>query len=183
MNEIIHFLEKTHWPEVKDVLRTVTGAQVHVYQGRIGNYEGQSITKILKHLSVLEPHMPEGSLRRPYFEAFQLFKVASQAVLTTGDLQPGWREKLHILRSSILKLNLEYGMSITPKLHILTTHVEQWVDFFGRALGREGEQAGEAIHHVWKNLLGTLGEPKEKEGSEFVKLVMKAILILNARNT
>ena len=183
LNKIINFLEKTHWPEVKEVLKTVTGAQVHVYQGKIGNYEGPNIQKILRHLSLLEPHMPEGSALRLYFEAFQAFKAVSQAVFTSEALQPGWREKLHILRSSILRLNRDYGMSVTPKLHILTTHVEQWIDIFGRPLGREGEQAGESIHHVWKKLLSSMGEPKEKESPEFVKLVMKSLLILNARNT
>ena len=60
-NEILNFLEKTLWPELKHVLRTVTGAQVHVYHGKLGNYEGPNLHKIFCHLSLLEPHMPEGS--------------------------------------------------------------------------------------------------------------------------
>ena len=73
-------------------------------------------------------------------------------------------------------------MSVTPKLHILITHVEQWIDLFGRPLGKEGEQPGEAVHHIWRRLLETLGEPKVKESPAFVKLVYKALLIFNTNN-
>ena len=73
-------------------------------------------------------------------------------------------------------------MSITPKLHVLIVHVEQWVDIFGRPLGMEGEQAGEAVHHIWKRLLGNLGLPKVKESTAFVEVVFKALLMFNANN-
>ena len=69
-------------------------------------------------------------------------------------------------------------MSITPKLHILITHVKQWVDIFGK----EGEQSGEAVHHIWRRLLESLGEPKKKESPAWVKFISKALLMFNASN-
>ena len=57
---------------------------------------------------------------------------------------------------------------MTPKLHILTTHIAQWVDLFHRSLGREGEQGREAVYHIWLRLLKTLGEPKKKEGLFYI---------------
>ena len=56
------------------------------------------------------------------------------------------------------------------------------MDFFGWPLGMEGEQSGEAVHHIWKRLLGNLGLPKVKESSAFVDLVLKALLMFNANN-
>ena len=73
-------------------------------------------------------------------------------------------------------------MSVTPKLNILITHVEQWVDRFGRSLGKEGEQQGEAVHHIWKRLLESLGQPKDQESRAFIKFIMKALLIFNANS-
>ena len=73
-------------------------------------------------------------------------------------------------------------MNITPKLHILIVHVEQWVDVFGRSLGREGEQQGEAVHHIWKRLLESQGQPKVKESQAFVNFIMRALLMFNVNN-
>ena len=95
---------------------------------------------------------------RFYFVIFKAFKDVAQTLLSQGDLQPCWREKLHHLRTCLLLLNSRFGMLITPKLHVLIVHIEQWVD----VLGQEGEQGGEAVHHVWLRLLETLGVPKEK---------------------
>ena len=73
-------------------------------------------------------------------------------------------------------------MNITPKLHIPIVHVEQWVDVFGWSLGREGEQPGEAVHHIWKRLLESQGQPKVKESQAFVNFIMRALLMFNVRN-
>ena len=73
-------------------------------------------------------------------------------------------------------------MNITPKLHILTTHVEQWVDRFGRSLGKEGEQQGEAVHHIWKRQIESMGQPKQQESTASVNFTKKALNIFNANN-
>ena len=149
-NELINFLQKTMWPEVKEVLRDRLGVQCHVYQGKVGNYEGPSIHKILNNLETLEQYMLGGSTMRPFYATFIAFKAVASAVLSAKQLPVDWRERLHHLRTCLLHLHTHHGMNITPKLHILITHVEQWVDRFGRSLGKEGEQQGEAVHHIWK---------------------------------
>ena len=52
-NEIINFLKKTLWPEVKTVLRDVAGMQFHKFMGKVGNYEGPSTHRIFHHLNKL----------------------------------------------------------------------------------------------------------------------------------
>ena len=37
LNEVINYLEKTQWPDVKKVLQDVAGVQFHTYMGKIGN--------------------------------------------------------------------------------------------------------------------------------------------------
>ena len=61
-------------------------------------------------------------------------------------------------------------------------HVEQWVNMFGQSLGREGEQPGEAVHHIRKRLLESQGQPKVKESQVFVNFIMRALLMFNTRN-
>ena len=162
-NKIVNFAEKTEWPEIKTILEKVAGVQVHVYQGKVGNYQGPEIHKIFRNLSKLEPHMSFNPSLQIFFHTFVAFKEVAHAVFGE-ELKGPWREKLHELRFWINQLHTVAGMPVTPKLHILTKHVEQWVDMFGRSLGREGEQSGEAVHHIWKRLLESLGEPKKKEG-------------------
>ena len=53
VNDIINHCEKTCWEDLKAVLYRVSGVQVHEYQGKVGNYEGPSIRKILKKLGAL----------------------------------------------------------------------------------------------------------------------------------
>ena len=69
-----------------------------------------------------------------YYNALTAFKQVSQSVLST-QLNPDWREHLHALRAALFTLNSSQGMPITPKLHVLVVHVEQWIDRNGRSLG------------------------------------------------
>ena len=180
-NEIVNFLEKTDWPEIKMVLRHELGVKNHVYQGKVGNYEGPSIHKVLRNLHKLEPYMPEGSKLHLYYNTFVAFKDVAGSLLST-ELSPQWRAKIHQLRHRIIKLHTDYGMNISPKLHILIVHVEEWVDMHGRSLGKEGEQHGESVHHHWRRLLETVGHPKVLESPAYINVIMKCLLIFNSNN-
>ena len=57
LNEVLNYCEKNCWPELKAVLQTVSGAKVHVYMGKIGNYEGPNIRKIFQKLDTLKRYM------------------------------------------------------------------------------------------------------------------------------
>ena len=74
-------------------------------------------------------------------------------------------------------------MPITPKFHVLIVHVEQWIDRNGRSLGQEEESSGEALHHTWKGMLESQGEPKEKEGEADRNIIMITLLMFNSCNT
>ena len=73
-------------------------------------------------------------------------------------------------------------MPVTPKLHIITIHIEQWVDRFWRSPGRESEQPGESLHHLWKRVLEGQGEVRDKESNSFVQQTLKCLLKFNSDN-
>ena len=56
-------------------------------------------------------------------------------------LHPSWRQHLHTLRYCLREMVANQGMSLTTKLHVLSFHVEEWIDRHGRSMGKEGEQA------------------------------------------
>ena len=180
VNEMINNCEKTCWPLLKSVLAEIVGVQVHVYQGKVGNYEGPSINKIFKKLSLLE-HFKVDEDKRMYLEALSAFKTVSESVFGK-QLHPLWREHLHNLKAHMDVLSRVHKMPITPKFHVLTVHVEQWVDRNMRAMGREGESPGEAFHHTWKRLVEGKGEVKDKESDNFVKSTFHSLLQVNADN-
>ena len=124
--------------------------------------------------------MLEGA-RKLYYDALAAFKTVSKSVFSE-QLHPLWRVHLHCLRECIEKLVITQEMSLTPKFHVLTTHIEQWIDRNGRALGKEAESPGEALHHLWKRMVDGNGDVKVKESEAYVKSTMQTLLKFNADN-
>ena len=84
-----------------------------------------------------------------YLEALSSFKTVSDSIFGK-QLHPLWREYLYQLKININSLANILGMPISPKFHVLTIHVEPWVDRHSRGMGKESESPGEALHHLWK---------------------------------
>ena len=87
------------------------------------------------------------NVKEPYYNALVSFKQVSESVFGT-ELHPSWREHLHYLKDVIHILFSSQGMSLSPKLHVLTVHVKQWIDWNGLAMDKEGKSSGEALHHI-----------------------------------
>ena len=92
LNEVLNYCEKNCLPELKAVLLTVSGAKVHVYMGKIGNYEGPNIRKIFQKLETLKRYMT--NVKELYHNVLVPFKQVSESVFLT-ELHPSWREHLH----------------------------------------------------------------------------------------
>ena len=181
-NEVINFAEKTCLPEVKGLLKTVAGVQTHEYQGKVGNYEGPSIRKIFRKLEELQTHLQVNNQDQQLFiDTLVSFRQVSQSCFGTR-LHPLWREHLGKFRSCIQQMATLQGMAITPKLHVICVHVEQWIDRHGRAMGMEGEAGGEAMHHVWKRLIEGQGAVKDKTSEAYETATMMCLNRLNANN-
>ena len=181
INEVINFCENHDWKEIKAVLKTVAGVEVHEYMGKAGNYEGPSIRKVFRKLSILKEHM-QSSPKVLYYNVLVAFKEVAESVFSTR-LHPMWRKHLSTLKSALETLSSSQGIPLTPKLHVLVMHVEQWIESNGRSLGKEGESSGEALHHTWKRMLDNQGEVKVKESEWDVKVITATLLRFNATNT
>ena len=118
---------------------------VHVSMGKIKNYEGPNIRKLSQKLEILKRYMI--NVKEPYYNALVSFKQVSESVFGT-ELHPSWREHLHYLKDVIHILFSSQGMSLSPKLHVLTVHVKQWIDRNSLAMDKEGKSSGEALHHI-----------------------------------
>ena len=66
-------------------------------------------------------------------------------------LHPGFQKKIAVFAMDYLKL----GISVTPKVHAVLFHVAEFCLLTGQGLCPWSEQAGESVHHhfkqTWKN--------------------------------
>ena len=88
-------------------------------------------------MSELKQHPQSSPEVKIYLNTFTAFHAVVKTLFNEGVQQPNWWETLHQLRFLIHQLHTSCGLPITPKLHILTVHIEQWVDINGRALREE----------------------------------------------
>ena len=61
-------------------------------------------------------------------------------------LKVGWRLRLRAFKVAYLATEL----SITTKVHIVFSHIKQFIYRFGVGLGVYSEQAFESVHHDFK---------------------------------
>ena len=71
---------------------------VHVYMGKIKNYEGPNIIKSSQKLEILKRYMI--NVKEPYYNALVSFKQVSESVFGSK-LHPILREYLHYLKDVI----------------------------------------------------------------------------------
>ena len=118
--------------------------------------------------------------RELYMAAFTALQKVNIMVFGT-ELHEDWRLALNQMKDAVTALNTSLAVPITPKLHVLTVHVEQWVEHNQEPLGILSEQALEASHHtlkrVWENYL-----VKDENNPVFLSQGLKAILKFNADN-
>ncbi len=76
-----------------------------------------------------------------YVEAFAAFGKLVRGIFGSM-LAARW----HTLINDFCRAYLDLNISVTPKVHIIFTHLKEWIESSNSALGRFSEQAGEAIH-------------------------------------
>jgi len=77
-----------------------------------------------------------------FYKAFLTFGRLVRGVFG-AQLSPEWQDLIQDFRSAYLLL----GVTITPKVHIIFVHLQEWIESHDESLGRFSEQAGEALHH------------------------------------
>jgi hypothetical protein len=92
-----------------------------------------------------ENQQPQGLL---IFNVLQAFKNVKSAVFGT-ELAPNYEEVLTDFKIHLDLASLASLLPVTPKLHIISVHILQWVKMSKESLAKSNEAAVEASHHVW----------------------------------
>ena len=123
----------------------------------------------------MKPHLLAlGETEKQYYDFLMQFKLFKDTFFRTI-LPSNYRDVADSFKLGLDLLNTAHGFPITPKLHMVAEHVVEWVDKHGRALGKESEQAVEAIHAVFDKLWNSF-KVTDYESSAYLNNGLKAIL-------
>ena len=76
------------------------------------------------------------------------------------------------------------GIGVTPKVHAVLDHVEDFLDRQndGLGLGHHSEQASEAVHSDFKKLWTGDGYKREINHPDYSKNLLKCVVVYNSRH-
>ena len=92
-----------------------------------------------------EEEYPDGFL---FVNLIESFKNVKDAIFGL-ELASNYVEVTENLKLHLHLAHIGSNVPLTPKLHIISTHVVQWVRQTGKGLAKANEAAGEAAHHIW----------------------------------
>ena len=110
-----------------------------------GELEGGQFDKLLKKIDYLEDTIPDE--HKSILDGFAATDALNKAVCGKF-LEHNYEEAIKIFEDSMMFLQGKYGMSITPKIHILITHVPQYIRLTGKSLGFISDQTIENAHQI-----------------------------------
>ena len=139
------------------------------------------------NFKTLKTHFWNGKFITSTFRNNQLKFFGSYKFITIMEskmgftLDPDYLKMIENLRRSIDLINSNFDVTEIPKLHIILTHVPQFLAKTKRALGEFSEQALEATHSlfvdVWKKY-----QMKDISAANYNTRYYRAIMDFNANN-
>ena len=108
-----------------------------------GELEGGQCDKVFKKLDKLEALLPDE--HKSIVDALEAIHQVNKAV-SGKVLAANWKETLDTFAEKIMFLHGKYSLSITPKMHILLCHVEEYINLTGKLLGYVSDQTVEMCH-------------------------------------
>ena len=113
------------------------------WHGKVWN--GNELNKIMKKIHILEKHvgLPEDLL--PFTLCFRDLRSLIKAV-GTKKLNPNYSSFIQKFCSSYQYLHNHFGVSYTPKFHIIKSHLNYYLDNTKKSLGHYTDQLVEAMH-------------------------------------
>ena len=95
----------------------------------------------------------------------------------------GWQLSLEFVRRNMLDLHAIHSVSLTNKVHILFSHVFDYINLTGKGLGRVSDQIVEACHSALnKRLAASKYWIKDLESDLHGKMLLRGILHFNSYN-
>ena len=176
-NDLMNLLEKVCPEEVKKFL-----IENHItkegYHG--GELEGGQCDKVMLNIDKLESKIPDE--HKSIIDAFKATKYLNKCV-SGKVLDENWKESVDKFEESISFLHGKYGLSLTPKLHILITHVPQYIMLTGKPLGYISDQTVDMAHQlVNRRMERSNYYVKSLTNENHGKNLLKGILHVNTYN-
>ena len=110
-----------------------------------GELEGGQCDKLMNLVDRLETMIPDE--HKSIIDAFKAIKYLNKCV-SGKILDENWKQSIASFEESIMFLHGKYGLSLTPKMHILCTHVAQYIELTGKPLGYVTDQTIENAHQL-----------------------------------
>ena len=175
---INHFLQQLAkvWPEV---LVWLDGLNIFLEPYHGGQtQEGNEASKVLKNLHSLEEILP--AIYSPFLDC--LVGLRDTIDSTFGfTLDPNYQEVIDRFKKSFDNLRSMFGVSVTTKLHIIFTHVSQFIELTGKPLGEFSEQELENSHSAFESLWNRY-RVKKTNCEMYSVNYLRAVLNFNALN-
>ena len=120
VNDTLSLLGKL-WSGLEDWLRRRSILYVP-YHGLM--LEGNECSKVLKDVDSLERELP------PHLQVFASYLRSFSAVMSSTfgmEPKPSWQQDIELMRSEFLKVQEQFNLRETPKLHIIFEHIPDFV--------------------------------------------------------
>ena len=108
-------------------------------------YEGNETTKIFKSTRSLKRMVKRSEKTNSVIKSLIAFKSFYKKCCGTLP-KTGWQLSVEFVRRNLLDIHAVHSVSLTNKVHILFSHVFEYINLTGKGLGRVSDQIVEACH-------------------------------------
>ena len=159
------------WPRSEEWLKSCFIKRSE-YHG--GSFEGNECRKLLKNIESLKQLCPPKYT--PFVDMFSSFND----VITScygSELHASYKRNIQTFQRNYLKLEI----SVTPKVHAVFFHVQEFCELTKMGLGPWSEQTSESHHHkftkCWEKYI-----TKDTEHPQYGKHLLQAVQLFNSLN-
>ena len=171
VNHIYDEMNKV-WP---DSYRWLDACHVKKTEYQGGKFEGNDCRKLLKNVQILNELCPQDFYQFP--KTLNHFDDVVHSCYG-NDLLPDYEMNIAKFKSEFLKLNI----SVTPKVHAVFYHVEEFCSITKMGLGPWSEQASESVHHEFLKCWDKAYKIKNTDHPLYGQKLLEAIQMFNAQN-
>ena len=130
--------------------------------------------KLMKNISVLEEFAP--SKANAFIETMKAFNEVVKSCYGT-DLLPNYQQKIQNFRICYRRLKI----NVTPKVHAVFFHVEDFCEMVGMGLGPWSEQAAESLHTDFDKMW-TRYKVRDTDHEKYGERLLEAVVAYNSQH-
>ena len=139
-----------------------------------GKFEGNDCRKLLRKLDILRELCPQEY--EQFIETFAQFDEVVHSCYG-NDLLPGYEQNILSFKDEFLKLRI----SVTPKVHAVFYHIEEFCSITKMGLGPWSEQASESVHQEFSKCWNKY-KIKNTDHPLYGEKLLEAVQMFNSQN-